>query len=401
MRLIYLMLLVAVLVSSIQLAPLAVGASDDDDDDNGDNDVTSREFSFNVGEGVKIGDYRVELISVVSVVDGLIEVRVWKRANDFEDWRVLEDHRDASFDDGADRGGLTLTVTDIFDDDTVRMRAEYRTDYGYPSKYVTERAMAPKNLPKLDVEMTADKDEISVGDEVKITVTVKNTGNDTARSVTIQDSPSLPEFRYMAGYPPKIKGELQAGESDLAVYSMVAATEGDVEVPATVARYADSKSTTSSASSSSIKIEIKPKRKPSLDLNVETPEPIKHGELGMINITVKNDGDASAYRVEVTSEPKSGGDGLEVVDGGLDESFFEIPPGESENYSATIKGSRAGSYTFALKASYEGDGEMMQKETDFEVSVLEREYKYLYYLPIVPVLIMGVWLFRRYKEYKY
>lgn len=404
MRLIYLMLLVAVLVSSIQLAPLAVGASDDDDDDNDDNDdndVTSREFSFNVGEGVKIGDYRVELISVVSVVDGLIEVRVWKRANDFEDWRVLEDHRDASFDDGADRGGLTLTVTDIFDEDTVRMRAEYRTDYGYPSKYVTERAMAPKNLPKLDVEMAADRDEISVGDEVKITITVKNTGNDTARSVTIQDSPPLPEFRYMAGYPPKIKSELQAGESDLAVYSMVAATEGEVEVPATVARYADSKSTTSSASSSSIKIEIKPKRKPSLVLNVETPETIKHGGQGTINITVKNEGDASAYRVEVTAEPKSGGDGLGLVDRSLDESFFEIPPGESENYSATISGSRAGSYTFALKASYEGDGEMMRTETNFEVSVLEREYKYLYYLPIVPVLIIGVWLFRRYKEYKY
>lgn len=44
---------------------------------------------------------------------------------------------------------------------------------------------------------------------------------------------------------------------------------------------------------------------------------------------------------------------------------------------------------------------MMQKETAFEVAVLEREYKYLYYLPIVPVLIMSVWLFRRYREYKY
>jgi hypothetical protein len=44
---------------------------------------------------------------------------------------------------------------------------------------------------------------------------------------------------------------------------------------------------------------------------------------------------------------------------------------------------------------------MMQKETSFAVSVLEREYKYLYYLPIVPLLIIGVWLFRRYKEYKY
>jgi uncharacterized repeat protein (TIGR01451 family) len=399
MRLIYLVLFVAVFVSSIELSPLAAGASDDDDEE--DNEITSREFSFRAGEGVKIGDYRVELISVVSVMDGLIEVKVWKRVSDFEDWRVMEDHRDASFDEGAERGGLTLTVIDIFDEETIRMRAEYRTDYGYPQKYVTERAMAPRNLPKLEVSTTFDKTDVSVGDEVKVTVDVKNVGNDTARDVTIQDSPPLPQFRYLAGYPPKIKNQLQPGEADIAVYSMEAATEGEVQVPATVARYADSKSTIYSARSPTIKIEIKTKRKPNLVLNVDSPEPIKHGGQGTINITVKNDGDASAYRVEVKAEAKSGWEGLEVLEGSLEDGFFEILPGESETYSATVKGSRSGSYAFGLVASYEGDGEMMQKETSFAVSVLEREYKYLYYLPIVPLLIIGVWLFRRYKEYKY
>jgi len=380
MRLIYLVLL-ALLVSSM-LTPMAVGASDDGDEDN--NEITSREFSFRTGEGVKIGDYRVELISVVSVMDGLIEVKVWKRASDFEDWRVMEDHIDANFDE-----------------ETVRMRAEYRTDYGYPNKYVTEMAMAPRNLPKLEVSTTADKTGVSVGDEVKVTVTVKNAGNDTARDVTIQDSPPLPQFRYLAGYPPKIKSELQPGEADLAVYSMVAATEGEVEVPETLARYADSKSTIYSASSPSVTIEVSPKRKPDLVLKVDSPEPIDHGGMGTINITVKNDGDASAYRVEVKAEARSGGEGLDLVEGSLEDSFFEVPPGGSETYSATVKGSRSGNYAFGLAASYQGDGEMMQTETAFEVSVLEREYKYLYYLPIVPVLIIGVWLFRRYKEYKY
>ncbi len=397
MRLVYLVVL-ALLVSSMLMAPTVAAASDEDDED--DDEITSREFSFRVGDGVKIGDYRVELISIVSVMDGLIEVKVWKRVSDFEDWRVMEDHRDANFDDGAERGGLTLTVIDIFDEDTVRMRAEYRSDYGYPQKYVTERAKAPKNLPKLEVATTVDKTDISAGDEVKVTITVTNIGNDTARDIAIQDSPPLPQFRYLAGYPPKIKNQLAPGESDLAVYSMVAVTEGEVKIPATVARYSDSKSTITSASSPSISIEIKPKRKPDLVLKVTPPGPIKHGGEGAVNVTIQNNGDASAYRVEVKSEVKSG-DGLELVKGSLDKSFFEIPPGESESYSAIIKGSRSGSYAFGLKASYQGDGEMMQKETSFEVSVLEREYKYLYYLPIVPILIMGVWLFRRYKEYKY
>lgn len=397
MRLIYLAVLV-LLVLSMQLTLMAAAASDEEDIEN---EITSRQFSLKVGEGVKIGDYRVELISVVSVMEGLIEVKVWKRVSEFEDWRVMEDHRDANFDEGAERGGLTLTVIDIFDEEAVRMRAEYRTNFGYPQKYVTERALAPKNLPKLEVSTTVDKTEISVGDEVKATVTVKNVGNDTARDVTIQDSPPLPQFRYLAGYPPKIKNQLQPGESDLAVYSMVAATEGEVKMPATVARYADSKSTIYSATSPSIKIDINPKRRPNLVLNVDPPAPIKHGGQGTINVTVKNDGDASAYRVVVKAEVESQGDGLELLKGSLDESFFEIPQGELETYSATFKGSRSGIYDVNLKASYQGDGEMMQKETAFEVAVLEREYKYLYYLPIVPVLIMSVWLFRRYREYKY
>jgi uncharacterized membrane protein len=172
-------------------------------------------------------------------------------------------------------------------------------------------------------------------------------------------------------------------------------------MPSTVARYADSKSTIYSASSPSISIEIKPKRKPNLVLNVDPPAPIKHGGEGTINVTIQNNGDASAYRVEVKAEVESEGDGLELVKGSLDESFFEIPSGESETYSATFKGSRSGSYAIGLKASYQGDGEMMQKETAFDVAVQEREYKYLYYLPIVPVLIIGIWLFRRYREYKY
>ncbi|MGC9514747.1 COG1361 S-layer family protein [Methanocrinis sp.] len=398
MRLIYLVML-AILASSVLSAPMAAAASNDEDKE--DSEITSRQFSFRVGEGVKIGDYRVELISVVSIMDGLIEVKVWKRVSEFEDWRVMEDHRDANFDEGASHGGLTLTVIDIFDEDTVRMRAEYRTDYGYPQKYVTERALAPRSLPKLDVETTVDRAEVSVGDEVKVTITLKNTGNDTARDVTVQDSPPLPQFRYLAGYPPKIKNQLQPGESDIAIYSMVAATEGEVKIPATVARYADSKSTIYTGSSPSIKIEIRPKRKPDLVVKVDPPAAIEHGSEGAINVTVENQGDASAYRVEVESDLRSGGEGLKIVKGSLDESFFEIPPGGAESYSATVRGSESGAHTVGLVARYQGDGEMMQADTTFEIAVLEREHKYIYYLPVVPVVIMGVWLFRRYKEYKY
>ena len=398
MRLIYLLMLALVAIPII-LAPTEVAASDDEEEDE-EEEIISREFSLRVGEGVKIGDYRVELLSVVSVIDGLVEVRAWKRVSDFEDWRVMEDFRDANFDEGAEDGGLTLTVTEIFDEDTVRMRAEYRSDYGYPQKYVTERAMAPKNLPRLEVSSTLDGSDIRAGDEVKVTITVTNTGNDTARDVLIQDSPPLPSFRYVAGYPPKIKSALEPGETDTAVYSMVAAAEGMVEIPAAVARYSDSKSTVATASSQPLTVEIRPQRRPDLVIEVGPPGPIGYGGLGTVNVTIRNEGDASAYRVELEAEIKPE-EGLEIVDGGLEESFFELLPQGSESYAATVRGSRSGSYEIDLAARFQSDGGMMHEETGFEVTVLEREYKFLYYVPIVPVIIVGVWLFRRYREYKY
>ncbi|MHC1631184.1 MAG: COG1361 family protein [Methanotrichaceae archaeon] len=390
MRLIYLAVFILLIL------PVLANSDDNDDDE-----TVSREFTLNVGDGVKIGDYRVELVNIVSVRDGLVETKIWKRVSDFEEWRVMEEHRDTNFGEGADHGGLTLTVIEIFDDEAIRMRAEYRKDYGYPRKYVTERAMAPKNLPKLTVDKNFDKTNICAGDEVKVTIAVKNVGNDTARDIAVLVSPPLSQFRYLAGYPPKIKSELGPGESDFAIYSMVAVTEGEIKVPATVLNYADAKNNIYSVSSPSFNIAINPKRKPNLELSVDPVNPIEYDGTGIINVTVLNNGEASAYRIEINEEINPANGGIEVVENSLKKNYFEIGPGASETYSTKVRGHKSGNYAITLKASYQSEGEMMQKETSFEVLVLKREYKYLYYVPIVPALIIVVWIFRRHKEYKY
>jgi len=201
MGLIYIVV-VALLAFSIISAPMAAEASEDEKKDS---DIITRDFSFRVGEGVRIGDYRVELTNVVSVMDGLVEVKVWKRASQFEDWRVMESRRDVNLDGGQDRGGLTLMVTEIFDRDTVRMRATYRSDYGYPEKYITERALVPASIPKLEVSTSADNPAVRSGDEVKVTIIVRNVGNDTARDVALQDMPAPPPVQICRGIPPQDK----------------------------------------------------------------------------------------------------------------------------------------------------------------------------------------------------
>jgi hypothetical protein len=54
-----------------------------------------------------------------------------------------------------------------------------------------------------------------------------------------------------------------------------------------------------------------------------------------------------------------------------------------------------------IKVSYQGTDEVMLKESKTEVVVLEREYKYLYYLLIIPALLVAAWIIKRYREYKY
>jgi hypothetical protein len=85
----------------------------------------------------------------------------------------------------------------------------------------------------------------------------------------------------------------------------------------------------------------------------------------------------------------------------LDKSYFEIDPGAMESYSAELTGRSSGEYTVNLKVSYQDGNDVMLKEGSTTIVVLEQEYKYLYYLLILPLLAVSAWLIKRYKEYKY
>ena len=65
--------------------------------------------------------------------------------------------------------------------------------------------------PELLVQKSFDRNEIHVGDEVKVTISIENTGTGTAQDIDAQDIPPLPEFTYVAGYPPRIKETLDPG----------------------------------------------------------------------------------------------------------------------------------------------------------------------------------------------
>jgi hypothetical protein len=236
-----------------------------------------------------------------------------------------------------------------------------------------------------------------VGDSIKVIVEARNIGLGLAQDVTVVNQPPMPEFTYLAGYPPKLKSELKPGDSDSAVFVLKAAQDGTVQVPGLVVSYADSRKKDYSNSSKPFQVTILPKSKPNLEMVIVPPMPMDSGEKGSMNVTLINRGDAPAMMVDVRLVALP--DGLDVS--GIDRRFVKIAPGGDERYTVPVVGKSSGNYTINLKASYQSEDDILNKEASAEIVVKEREYKYLYFLFLIPAVILGAWIYKRHKEYKY
>jgi hypothetical protein len=324
------------------------------------NEVTFSDFTLYTGDSVEIASYTIQLVEVQSVRDGIVVIRATKSGGALDEQRALLQNNANSFDGGSENGGLTVTITDIFDDQSAKVRVEYPKDMGIPRKQTAESgSKGPGSQPVLAVEKSFDNDNPSVGSEVKVTVMVKNIGGGLAEDIVVDDQPPLANFVYIAGYPPKIKSQLDPGESDSAIYVIDAVKEGTVKVPPIEVRYSDSKKNTKSNESAPFNVVIAPKSMPDLDIKLNPSGSIPLGQAGRLNVSLYNSGKATAYKVEIKSEIEPSG-GLDTTD--LDKSYFEIDPGAMESYSAELTGRSSGEYTVNLKVSYQDGNDVLLKE---------------------------------------
>jgi uncharacterized repeat protein (TIGR01451 family) len=392
-RLIYLPCLVYLLFSILLIQSAYAEEATDNSDE-----VAFKDFTLNIGDRIDLGDYQMELIEVQSVRDGLVVMRISKVGGSLDEQRALLLDSPNNFDGGAENRGITVTVADIFDEQSVKVRVEYSQSLGTPRKHASDRPAPALDKPELFVQKSFERNQMSVGDAVKVTITVKNIGSGQALGIKAEDIPPLPEFSYVAGYPPKIKETIDSGQSDSAVYVMNAVKEGSIRVPAMMVSYTDIKKNAKSNSSEPFNILISPRSKADLAIKLASSGPVALDGKGMLDISISNLGTAFASRIEAdgTIVPS---EGLQVT--GLEKSFFEIMPGAEVNYSAGLLGQSPGNYTIHLKVNYDGgDGSVIREGTG-EVVVLEREYKYQYLLLIIPIAIIIAWMYRRYREYKY
>jgi len=349
------------------------GEEEDGEDGEDEDEVTFTDFTLGVGDRVDIGNYRIEFIEIQSVRDGIAVLQVSRTGGALDEQRAFLENRANSFDGGSDSGGITITVTDILDEESAKVRIEYEENLGTPTRRASDRPVSSGDKPALSVQKSFDKNQINVGDEVKVTITIKNTGTGQAQNIKLEDTPPLPEFSYVAGYPPKIKDTLDPGESDSAIYVMSAIKQGSIRVSAIQASYTDSKENVKLNNSEPFDILINPKSVADLTIKMATSGPIELGGTGIVNISLSNVGTATATRIEAKGEIQPPV-GLEAA--GFDRSFFEILPESSESYSVMLSGKDPGNYTIRLRTTFDGGDGSAIREGTAEVVVLKREYKY-------------------------
>ncbi len=97
--------------------------------DNND-EVTFKDFTLNIGDRIDLGDYQMELIEIQSVRDGLVVMRISKVGGSLDEQRALLLDSPNNFDGGAENRGITITVADIFDEQSAKVRIEYQQGPG-------------------------------------------------------------------------------------------------------------------------------------------------------------------------------------------------------------------------------------------------------------------------------
>jgi hypothetical protein len=178
---------------------------------------------------------------------------------------------------------------------------------------------------------------------------------------------------------------------------VTAIKEGQVKIAPIEVVYSDAKNKIRSNRSDPSEVIILPPRKPEIDIRIDPIPPINPGGSSFVNVTIENNGQAAATLVDVKLEGRP--DGLEIATPTT--SYDRILPGSKETFSTEVKGNRGGNFTVIAEARYKVGSEAETKKAMGTAAVLEQEYKYLYYLLIIPVLIIGFWIYRRYREYKY
>ena len=271
--------------------------------------------------------------------------------------------------------------------------------------YVTERQEGevetePVTVPKLTITRTIDPNSAEVGQTVKVTLTIKNTGNGTATDIELIEGTIAKT--YKDGCPSTID-DIAAGATERIEYDLKIGDDvqpGTREMPASVLNYKSESGVSDSTLSQSSVLEIIAKEVllPELTISID---PIDYvvtcGDDVPMVVTITNVGNATSEKVYVKGDRSPG---VQLVNGGELEPVYEsIKPDKSEEYEVTLVANEEGKHVIEMRVMWADEEATAVFEFWAEKSGLEKYYVYI--IAAIPILLILLWIIKRRREYSY
>ncbi|MEA3325581.1 MAG: CARDB domain-containing protein [Euryarchaeota archaeon] len=271
--------------------------------------------------------------------------------------------------------------------------------------YVTDRHAGkvetePVTIPKLTITRTIDPNSAEVGQTVKVTLTIKNTGNGTATDITLAEGTIAKT--YKDGCPSTIN-DIAAGATERIEYDLKIGDDvqpGTREMPASVLNYKGETGVSDSTESQSSVLEIIAREVLLPELTIST-DPIDYvvtcgDEVPMV-VTITNVGNATSEKVYVKGDLPPG---VRLKGGELEPIYESIKPDKSEEYEVTLVANEEGEHVVEMNVMWGADEEATAVfEFRAEKSGLEKYY--IYIIAAIPILLILLWIIKRRREYSY
>jgi uncharacterized repeat protein (TIGR01451 family) len=271
--------------------------------------------------------------------------------------------------------------------------------------YVTERHAGEVEsesvtVPKLTIKRTIDPNAAEIGQTVKVTLTIKNTGNGTATDIMLDEGTIAKT--YKDGCPSTID-DIAAGATERIEYDLKIgddAQSGTREMPASVLNYKGESDDSYSIQSQSSVLTIIPETVllPELTISID---PIDYvvtcGDDVPMVVTITNVGNATSEKVYVKGDLPPG---VRLVKGAELEPVYEsVKPDKGEEYEVTLVADEEGKHAVEMKVMWADEEETAVFEFRAEKSGLEKYYVYI--IAAIPILLILLWLIKRRREYSY
>ncbi|MBN2110050.1 MAG: DUF11 domain-containing protein [Methanosarcinaceae archaeon] len=385
------------------------------------------------GDGYQINDYVIDVAEVVPQHETVF-INIYEGDSDDPRYEKLISVG-SSFEFGLEGENVDITVISVYsseipraklaititDDDIINSRTLGVVEGGHSEAELS-------TTPVLAINKVVDKSNMNVGDVVRVTVTVENTGDGDAFDVIFSDPPQEKFILVddILGSPGKVDISIDDPVKKIYVYDMKATEAGTFSLNPTTAIFTNSIGESfpmASSNQPTVIVEGSADQvSASLEVEMELDSyTVDRNEDLHGTISIRNVGDAPASAVNINMiipeglEYKGDDPSIEIISGVPTVYLDSFGIQQEKEFSFKVKAKEVGTYTLSLENSYlynDGINSRMQSASSDlmtnRIYVTKGKYDYLFeqpvYVYLVPLLIIGAiagWIYHRHKQYKF